>query len=459
MTPRKLTQRTAFRIAAIFCSLFLFTIAVIFAVLYQMIAAEIQTKLKSHITEIRDALVVQHDNEGLAEIIKSIQTLGPPTAEDEVIYLLTDQSGKYLAGNIELIPRFEGWKEIAWPSLRFIGNAQKSKATDALLAFWTPLKGGYLMVGAGDGDIDEAENLFIDGLIWGVIISLLIGLLGSTWLGIGAQRRMDALENTLASVAQGQLSTRVPLSGANDDLDHVSERVNSTLDHLQRTVSTLEQISTDIAHDLKTPIARIQQRVHTALAGAPPAEESRSALVEIRDELDGVITTFEALLRIAQIESGARKARFADIDIEDVVAKVVEAYEYVGEDTNHRISLRSSIGSGAQVHGDRDLLTQLLANLIENALRHTPEGSLINISVEGSAGRARVSVCDNGPGVPDAERERVFRRLYRLDKSRSTPGTGLGLSLVAAVAALHDASVELSDNEPGLAVIVEFPLV
>ena len=160
-----------------------------------------------------------------------------------------------------------------------------------------------------------------------------------------------------------------------------------------------------------------------------------------------------------QIESGARKARFAEIDIEDVVAKVVEAYECVGEDTNHRISLRSSIGSGARIRGDRDLLTQLFANLIENALRHTPEGSLISIGIERSSAHARVSVCDDGPGIPAAERERVFRRLYRLDKSRSTQGNGLGLSLVAAVAALHDASIALSGNDPGLAVVIELPLV
>ena len=149
MTPRKFTRRTAFRIAAIFCSLFLFTIAIVFAVLYQKISAEVEAKLKSHITEIRDALIVQHDQVGLEQIIKSIQGLGSPTAADEVVYLLTDTQGKLLAGNIEVIPRFDGWKELAWSSLKFIGNAQKAQATDALHAFWTPLKGGYLLVGAG----------------------------------------------------------------------------------------------------------------------------------------------------------------------------------------------------------------------------------------------------------------------------------------------------------------------
>ena len=293
---------------------------------------------KSHITEIRDALVVQHDHDGLERRSSSqSQTLGPPTADDEIAYLLTDQQGKFLAGNIELIPRFEGWKELPWTSLKFIGDAEKSKATDALYAFWSTIEGRLSLGGRGAMATSTNRKIcFWKGLLWSIAD---IFDNGHAWkclarLGCTAPDRCVGVR-ALASVAQGQLATRVPLSSSNDDLDHVAGRINSTLDQLQRTVTTLEQISSDIAHDLKTPISRIQQRVHTALAAVSFADRSQSALVEIRDELDGVVATFEALLRIAQIESGARKARFADIDIDDVVAKVVEAYEYVGEDTNH----------------------------------------------------------------------------------------------------------------------------
>jgi len=261
----------------------------------------------------------------------------------------------------------------------------------------------------------------------------------------------------LNATAQGNLTARVPISSAHDDLDLVGERINAMLSHLQRAVDALKQVSSDIAHDLKTPIARIQQRVDIALAAQPQSSENGAVLSSIRNDLSNVIETFEAILRIAQIEGGARKARFKDTNLGDVVARVVEAYEAVGEDTNHRISFERPQNSAALlVHGDQDLLTQLFANLIENGIRHTPPGSRIKLMVGRNGNAVTAIVRDDGPGIPEVERENVFRRLYRLDKSRFTQGSGLGLSLVEAIATLHDARITLEDNNPGLAVRLEF---
>lgn len=459
MMLRDLTRRTAFRIAVIFAGLFLVTVAAIFAVLYHLITSEIEAKLKSHILEVRNTLIEVNVKDGFQALQAVVNDKGPPGPGDEEIYMLTDQSGAVLAGNVHGIARFSGWKKLEWETISFKPGSDEYEGTDTVLASWTPIKGGFLLVGDGNSDVEETQDLLLDGLWWGLALTLTSALVGGIWLGTSAQRRIDALEMALAAVSRGDLATRIPLSSSGDDLDHVAGRINATLDHLQGAVATLSQVSTDIAHDLKTPIGRISQRLETVRQPATTIDAYRDAIDEVRGDLDGVIATFEALLRIAQIEGGARKARFTSVDLKEVLIRVVEAYEYVGEDSNHRITADLSAQAGPSVRGDRELLTQLFANLIENCLRHCPSGSVINVSLRTASGVAEVSVNDNGPGIPLLERDRVFRRLYRLQKSRTTAGNGLGLSLVAAIAALHDANIELGDNQPGLAVSLRFQIL
>lgn len=457
MTVRDLARRTAFRVAVLFSGLFLATVAVIFAVLYQLITNEIEKKLKSHIVEVGDTLAAVSRNDGLDALSKMISQKGPPTEDDEDIYLVTDPSGRFVAGNVAPIPLFRDWRQLPWSSFSFIGKATKSRATTAVLSKWTQIDGGYLLVGDGNGDIEEAKELLLDGFEWGVVMTFAGALIGGAWLGFGAQRRIGRLETVLGAVAQGNLAVRVPISSAKDDLDFVGEHVNATVDHLKRAVEALAQVSSDIAHDLKTPIARIQQRIETALAASQTADDYRATLSEIKNDVSGVITTFEAILRIAQIEGGARKSRFVATDLAEVLTRVMEAYEYVGEDTNHRITLAPLPAEPMIIHGDSQLLTQLFANLIENAIRHTPPGSRIDVAAKRTGSSIEIAVRDNGPGIPKEERENVFRRLYRLDKSRTNPGSGLGLSLVAAITTLHDAQIALEDNQPGLIVRLTFP--
>ena len=457
MTLSDLTRRTAFRIAVIYAALFLATVAAIFTLLYHLISSEIEAKLKSHIVEIRKTLVDVSEKDGIVSLQTVINDKGPPGPDDEEIFLLVDTAGRFLAGNIADVPQFSGWKKLEWEALRSRPPSDSYEGTDTILAAWTPVKGGVLLVGDGNSDVEETQDLLMDGLWLGLALTLSSALAGGAWLGLSAQRRIDRMETALAAVSRGDLSKRIALTSTGDDLDHVARRINTTLDHLQSAVMTLGQVSTDIAHDLKTPIGRIRQRLDSVSRPATTIETYRDAVEDVRTDLDGVIATFEALLRIAQIEGGARKARFTDVDLKLILARLIEAFAYVGEDTGHRVHANLMEGEWAIVRGDRDLLTQLFANLIENSLRHCPPGTLITVALESVSGAAVVSIKDSGPGIPASERERVFRRLYRLEKSRTTPGNGLGLSLVAAIAALHDANVDLGDNNPGLAVRVRFP--
>lgn len=456
MNLSELTRSTAFRIAAIFSGLFLLTVIAIFTVLYVLITGDIERKLKGQILEVRDTLVAVQEHGGFPALIKMVGRSGPTTPEAENIYLLTDEDGKYLAGNVKAMPRFEDWEELSWDKLPLIGKARKMPNTDAAVAIWTPVRGGYLMVGDGNSDIEDAQSIILDGVAWGMLMTIVSALLGGTLFGLRAQRRIDAMETALDAVARGEFATRVPHTASGDDLDQVATQINKTLDQLQGLIGTVRQVSTDIAHDLKTPIGRIRQRLDTTRRSAATLEEYRDTADKTLSELDGVIETFEALLRIAQIEGGSRKARFREVSLSDIVRNIVDAYEFVGEDTDHRIFSHLPIGSVVKIRGDTELLTQLFANLIENAIRHCPPGSSIDVELELDAAFAVVRIKDNGPGIPADERENVFRRLYRLEKSRTTPGSGLGLSLVAAIAELHEASIDLGDNKPGLIVTLRF---
>jgi signal transduction histidine kinase len=289
------------------------------------------------------------------------------------------------------------------------------------------------------------------------VLAVVVPALLGAHLARRAQRKIDALASTLTAVASGKIALRVPVAGSRDDLDLVAIQINKTLDQLQSLIQNVNQTSSDIAHDLKHPIGRLRQMLDDARVNADSVAEFRGVVCQALTEIDTIVETFEALLRITQIEAGAGKRRFAPVDLNGLLCHVADVYGAVIEDEGRRFETDIFPENAAMISGDRELLTQLFANLIENAICHTPKGTLISLRIVPDGSKVTAHLQDNGPGIPESERERVFQRLYRLEKSRSTPGNGLGLSLVAAIAQLHGAKVELTDNHPGLSVAVSFP--
>jgi signal transduction histidine kinase len=284
--------------------------------------------------------------------------------------------------------------------------------------------------------------------------ALLAGLL----IGVRAQKRVAAFSKTLDAVSQGQINSRVDVVPAGgDDIDHIARKLNLTLDHLSSAMLSMQQVTVDIAHDLKSPIARLRNRLIDCIAHFESEQNAKKDLLEAIGDADQIAQTFDAMLRIAQIESGERRQHFESLDLAKVVDRAVEIYGAVVEDAGGRLSIIANEAHAGRVVGDEQLILQLLANLIENSVNHCSSPPQIILTIGAHPGGTALSVADNGPGIPAAERERVQERFYRLDKSRSSKGTGLGLALVAAIANLHGAKLNLSDNNPGLRATVDFP--
>ena len=318
------------------------------------------------------------------------------------------------------------------------------------------LDGGLrLAIGADREQIDEVEQAIFDGFASAFGAVLVLGIAGGLGLSFAFLKRVETIRRTAEAIIAGDLTQRVPVRGTGDDLDRLSHTLNRMLDRIAELMESLRHISADIAHDLKTPLSRLRQRLETSQTQAQSVEAHDAAIEGAITHIDEILTTFGALLRIAQIEAGTRRSGFRELDLSAVFSTVVDAFAPAAEDAGKRIEAK--IKAAIHVLGDRELLTQMLANLVENAIRHTPAGTRIDVSLGSDRERIVGTVTDNGPGAPPHERGRMFQRFYRLEHSRSTPGSGLGLSLVKAVADLHGIALEIRDAEPGLQIVMRFP--
>jgi signal transduction histidine kinase len=457
MISNDLFKRTPVRLAAAFALLFALTVTSLVAVLYLTLVSELESDIRQRVEEMSDTLHAIDKQQGFEGLAAVVAEEAKSVRDFDSIFLLRGEDGKFKAGNVQNVRLFAGWGELDRAWLPMV--ADKGGPDDRFFATWTPVSKGQLLVGNSDRALREVQRILLHGLGWGLAAAILLGVGSATYLARRAQQKIDVFATTLSKVSRGEIAERVPITQSHDDLDRVAAQINATLAHLQKLIESVNQASSDIAHDLKKPIGRLRRRLELALSNAHDGAAFRTQVEEALEELDSIVDTFEALLRITQIEAGARRSRFCDVELGTVLADVADVYEPVAEEAGGRLVSTVAIAERAQVTGDRDLLTQLFANLIENAIRHSPAGTRIDVSLLTRGERHVAVVADSGPGIPAHECENVFRRLYRLERERSTPGSGLGLSLVAAIAELHGAAVALTDNAPGLRVEVSFPRV
>ncbi|MFJ6322132.1 MULTISPECIES: ATP-binding protein [unclassified Rhizobium] len=446
----RLLRSTPFRLAISFGLFFIIAFLIAGFVAYGLMKRELARSLDVSIKDTYSVVASTYSSNDLEDLTAAVASYSALKRPEDQVFLLLDSKGQKLAGNVRGDHIDSGLSTIPAALLGL-------EDVDPIRVVGGKVGSNILMVGQSYREIDRIEGIALTSFAWASVIIIATVVFGGTLLAARTQRRLDSIEGTMIDVSAGNLSRRIPIRGNGDDIDVVSTHMNQALVRLSGLVEGMRQVSTDIAHDLKTPLNRLGLTIERALQGL---EESRSVedfLLDARIEIAGINATFEALLRISQIEAGARKTRFKTVDLGQVMTSVAEIYADVAEDNMQTITLESLTSGQSMIYGDQELLMQLFVNLVENAITHCPPRTSIVMTLAGDEHCYRAGVADSGTGIPLEQRELVFRRLYRLDKSRTTPGNGLGLSLVKAIADLHSASIALEDNDPGLKVILTFP--
>jgi signal transduction histidine kinase len=431
----------AVRIALLFLGLFTCAVVAAFGVTYMLVREEIVQHLRLNIIASGDAIA--------ARLAREPPELAVSSSSQQRVVALFSADGTLVFGEPGL-PPFIGWHEIPADNVGL--KEDPEYRSEMVLTYGRNVGSQILVVGEGMDIVEDSREALTSGLLWSLAFVVLAGFAGAGMIAWRVDRRLARTEVALTAYASGEMSRRLPIIGSGDELDRVSISVNVVLDRLAALMETTRQITIDAAHDLKTPMTRLLHRL--AEAEGNSAAEAKAVLRSAASDAKQIITTFDALLRIAEIEAGARRARFDLVNLSDVVETVADAYGPELEQAGQRLDTK--IGPNLYVTGDRELLTQAFADLVENAIRHAGKGAAICLMALRQAATVEAMVSDTGPGVPEGDRERVLARFVRLEASRSTPGTGLGLTLVKAIADLHNARLELSDNGPGLRVTIAF---
>ena len=404
---------------------------------------------RDEINEIAEEFAAIQDDVDLAgagQLPLIIQNHLRERMDVRAVYLLEDASGQKIAGNIDEMPPHLGPIML---NLSLDGQMREVRANGYRLT-----NGDYLLVGQDTSVLREMKALISEAFGIGLVITLVLAVLGSAAISTAALNRVETVSKTARAIIGDNLSQRVPLRGTGDEFDDLATSINAMLDRIEDLMRNLKQVSNDIAHDLRTPLTRLRQRLEHACRHASTEEELREALGGSISQVDSILETFGALLRIAQIEAGRTRLK-TQIDVTELLTGIVEDFAPAAEDRGQ--SLVAEVDTGANVTGDRELLTQMIVNLVDNAIRHSQACARITVQAKSIGGGLEFAVSDTGPGIPSEEQENVLRPFYRLETSRTTEGSGLGLSLVAAIAKRHDAKLSLADNAPGLRVSVLFP--
>jgi len=460
----KLFRTTTFKLTLVYLTVF-----ALFAVfLLGYFALNTRHLITEQITETVDAEITglsdQYRLGGIRRLVITVDARARRPGSS--LYLVTTFNGEALAGNVTALPAGTldkpGWSEIAYQRLDEADNAAHPEHVALVRVFQLP--GGFrLLVGR---DLEERERLYhivLSAGRWSVIIVVVLGLAGGLFVTRRVLRRVDAMTGTTRTIMEGDLGGRLPVAGTGDELDRLAENLNAMLERIEALMQGLKEVSDNIAHDLKTPLTRLRNRAEQALRTATTEQEYRSALEATIEESDGLIRTFNALLMIARAESGQGRDDMAEFDAAEVAHDIGELYEPLAEEKG--IELKVDADAAAPVRGNRELVSQALANLVDNAIKYSelPDGAAagrtpeIVVRAVPAGERVLLSVADNGPGIPEADRERAVERFVRLEQSRSQPGSGLGLSLAAAVARLHGSELTLADNNPGLKAEIALP--
>ena len=444
-----ITRSIAWRIAIGYALLFVVSVAALLAFIYvstqDFMTRQMEAVIEAEVQGLAERYRVT-GMRGLRALVRERIARNPASSS---IYLLADPRFRVLAGNLSDWPRSarsaDPWVEF---ELYTSDDTKRREVHRARARHFELRRGFHLLVGRNLRDFEEMRSAIVRNVAWGIVAAGVLALAIAWWLRRSVTTRIEAINRTSRRIMKGELSERIESHGSGDEFDELVANLNAMLARIETLMDDVRRVSDNVAHDLRTPLGRLRTRLEQ-LRDTHGDDASASLAQAALSEADQILATFNALLRIARIETGQRRHAFERVDLSTVGDDVADLYAPVAEARG--ITLRHS-GIAAPVDGDPDLLFQSLANLLDNALKYTPEGGSVTLHVTSDEHTATAVVADSGPGVPPEEREAVLRRFYRLESARSTPGSGLGLSLVAAVAQIHAAALTMEDNGPGLLV-------
>ncbi len=459
----KLIRTTAFRLTLVYLLLFVFFALTLLGYFAWNTRRLVTEQITETVTAETNELIDRFEAGGLRGLVTAVENRALRPGSN--LYLIATPNGQGVAGNVgSLQPGIldrAGWAETVYRRLE-----EQDVAEHRALVRVSQLSGGFrLLVGR---DLEERRRVF--GVVasaaqWSFLVVIVLGLGGGVLVARRVLTRIDAMTGTTQRIMAGDLSERLPVGRSGDELDRLAGNLNAMLERIEALMRGLQEVSDNIAHDLKTPLTRLRNRAEEALAKSGNEGEYRAALERTIDESDALIRTFNALLMIARAESGQARGDMTDFDAADVAHGIQELYEPVAEDEGLKLAVEAQ---SAPLHGNRELISQALANLVENAIKYgkpaadcsagqAADASVVTIRSQAEGDAVLLSVADRGPGIPEADRARAVERFVRLEASRTLPGSGLGLSLASAVATLHGGELRLSDNDPGLRATLVFP--
>lgn len=448
MPPIRMLASGYVRLAALCAALFVVTTVVVLAAVYVIARDQLQAEIDALLRTQATVLRTEHERLGTTALIQRIDARAAQRRERAWVILRSGEvrvAGPEVLGLTRILDGLST-TEVDLP------DAEPEPTRILALTLPGDLQ---LILGYPLWPIHRATASLAEALLLGVVAAVLAAIFIGIMVARRAGRRVDAMAVACSRIMDGSLTERLPTRGSGDEYDRLAETVNAMVDRLGTLLEGVRRVSADIAHDLRTPLARLRQRLELARVTARTPEDVQTALDEAVAETDGLLTTFAALLRIAQIESGARRDGFTDFDLVERLRLLADTYEAVADEGGH--TLQTILPNRAPIRGDKTLIAQAIANLIDNALRYAGPQAEILVSLACAPGWREIVVADRGPGIPDAERDKVVHAFYRVDSSRTSAGAGLGLSLVTAVARLHGGLLRLEDNAPGLRAVLVLP--
>jgi signal transduction histidine kinase len=453
VSPINLFRTSTFRLAVLYLGLFGTSVLAVLAFIYWSTAAFMVHQSDQTIEAEITGLAEHYRQNGLTGLVEVIGQRS--RNQRHSLYLLSNRHRAPIVGNLDEWPPVatdpRGWME--FPYRRPVGGTVETHEARARHLL---LRGGYeLLVGRDVQERRDVERTIRRALAWSLALTVALGLLGGWLMSRNMLRRIDAINQTSRAVMAGNLHERVVVTGSDDELDRLGANFNAMLERIETLMNGMRQVSSNIAHNLRSPLNRLRSRLEVTLMETPSLDGCRAALESTVEEADRLNALFNALLGIARVESGVQRDDVGNVDLGSLVGEAVDLYEPVAEEKGLALAWEPEQGVLARANGP--LVLQAIANLIDNAIKYTPAPGRIDVSVTRRGDQAQITVADSGPGIPEKDRDRVIEKFVRLGES-GVPGSGLGLAFVHAVATLHDTRLELDDNKPGLRASLRLPV-